>query len=238
MATRFLAACTILLASFAQIIAKDQSPVGAGIPPLTQEMAKRIELALEGRIECDFTDSPLDEVVHHLEKAHRIPIWIDKQALQDEGVALDQQLTLVKSDITLQTAFSLMLEPLGLTTVNEEGVLKVTTRAKADEKMSIRIYPVADLVNAPLEPESYKIFIVMIQNQTSGRWVDIDQEGGAITAFPNAQSLVIRQSQKVQRETEGILAALRKAKRLQRVSSIPVNGGDPESLYPIEPSQK
>lgn len=237
MTTRFLPACLILVVCIACGLAQDQSWVSsdAGAPPLTREMAYRIELALKERTTCEFNNNPLEEVMHYLEIAHQIPIWIDKQALQDEGVATDQQVTLVKSNITLQTALALMLEPMGLTTVTEDGVLKLTTQAKSDEKMSTRIYPVADLVNTPSAEHNYMTLIVLLQNQTSGKWMLIDSEGGAIDPFPNAQALAIRQTQKVHREVEGLLAALRKVKRLQHISSIPASSDDPESLNPVEP---
>ena len=240
MTTRFLLAYLILVVSTSCGLAQDQSWVGSdeSDPLLTRETANRIELVLRERTTCDFNNNPLEDVIRYLEMTHHIPIWIDKQALQDEGVALEQQLTLEKSNITLQTALALLLEPIGLTTVTEDGVLKVTTQAKADEKMATRIYPVADLVNTPRAPEhDYATLANVIQSQTSGRWMEIDQEGGAINPFPNAQALVIRQTQKVHREVEGLLAALRKVKRLQHLSSIPASSDDPESLNPIEPTR-
>lgn len=239
MTTRFLLAYLILVVSTSRGLAQDQSWVGSdeGDPPLTRESANRIELVLRERTTCDFNNNPLEDVIRYLEMTHQIPIWFDKQALQDEGVAMDQQVTLEKSNITLQTALALLLEPIGLTTVTEDGVLKVTTQAKADEKMATRIYPVADLVNTPSAEHSYMTLIFLLQNQTSGKWMEIDAEGGAINPFPNAQALVIRQTIPVHRKIEGLLAALRKVKRLQHLSSIPASSDDPESLDPIEPTR-
>ncbi len=240
MTTRFLIVCSILLASFALVTAEEPSTIGVdtGDSPIVRESANRIEKTLKEAVNVDLTDSPLEEVLDGLEKAHRISIWLDKQALQDEGVATDQQVTLVKSSITLQTALLLILEPLGLTTVNQDGVLKVTTQAKADESMTTRIYPVADLVNTPTAGESYTTLIVVFQQNTSGKWVDIDQEGGSVTAFPNAQALVVRQTQKIHRQIEGILTALRKVKRLQHLSSIPSDIDDPDALNTIDPTPR
>lgn len=237
MTTRFLLAYLILVVTTSCGLGQDQPWVGSdeGDPPLARETANRIELVLRERTTCDFNNNPLEDVIRYLEMTHQIPIWLDKQALHDEGVAIDLQVTLEKSNITLQTALALLLEPIGLTTVTEDGVLKVTTQAKAYEKMATRIYPVADLVNTRATEHDYTTLINVIQSQTSGRWIDIDQEGGAISPFPNAQALVIRQTQKVHREVEGLLAALRKVKRLQHLSSIPANSDEPESLNPIEP---
>jgi citrate lyase gamma subunit len=107
---------------------------------------KRIQKSLTETTEVSFTDNPLEEALNYLEDLHHIEIWLDKQALQDEGVATDQQITLVMTGISLRSALRLMLEPLGLTYIIEDEVMKITTQAKADEKMSARVYPVADLV--------------------------------------------------------------------------------------------
>lgn len=112
---------------------------------------RRIQRALSETTEVSFTDNPLEEALNYLEDLHHIEIWIDKLALQDEGVNSDQQVTLVLSGISLRSALRLMLEPLGLTYLIEDEVMKITTQSKADEKMSTRVYPVADLV-IPVQP--------------------------------------------------------------------------------------
>lgn len=117
----------------------------------TSPNERRIQRALSETTEVSFTDNPLEEALNYLEDLHHIEIWVDKQALQEEGVNSDQQVTLVLSGISLRSALRLMLEPLGLTYLIEDEVLKITTQAKADEKMSTRVYPVADLV-IPIQP--------------------------------------------------------------------------------------
>ena len=112
---------------------------------------KRIQKALSENTEVSFADNPLEEALNFLEDLHHIEIWLDKQALQDEGITTDQQVSLSMSGISLRSALRLMLEPLGLTYLIEDEVMKITTQAKADEKMSTRVYPVADLV-IPLTP--------------------------------------------------------------------------------------
>ena len=112
----------------------------------TSSNEKRIQKALTETTEVSFTDNPLEEALNYLEDLHHIEIWVDRQALQDEGVATDQQVSLVMTGISLRSALRLLLEPLGLTYLIEDEVLKITTQAKADEKLSTRVYPVADLV--------------------------------------------------------------------------------------------
>ncbi len=239
MTTRILLACGILAAGIVYaVVAADPPSVGldAGDPKITRDSANRIEQALQERSDCNFKDNPLEECMEFLADAHGIPIWLDKQALQDEGITTDQQITLVMSGITLQTALSLTLDPIGLTHITEDGVLKITTQAKACERMSTRVYPVADLVDSGASLRDYDTLITLIENNSSGKWMAIDQEGGVVDPFPNARSVLIRQTQKVHREIEGLLAALRKAKRLQRIASIPINADEPDFLNPVEPA--
>ena len=112
---------------------------------------KRIQKALSESTEVTFADNPLEEALNYLEDLHHIEIWLDKAALQDEGVTSDTQITLSMSGISLRSVLRLMLEPHGLTYLIEDEVMKITTQAKADEKMSTRVYPVADLV-IPVQP--------------------------------------------------------------------------------------
>ncbi|MBS0205272.1 MAG: hypothetical protein JSS49_20405 [Planctomycetes bacterium] len=236
MTTRFLFACGILITGVAYfVVADDAVWVGldAGDPQVTRETANQIERSLRGRTECNFVDEPLEEVVARFEQMHGIPIWLDKAALSDEGINSDQQVNLKKAGITLQTALALILEPLGLTHVTEDGVLKITTQAVADEKMTTRVYPVGDLVTPGTNEMDYDLLMALIENSSPSRWMEIDAEGGSLTAFPNARSLVIRQDQRSQRYIEGLLAALRKSKSLQRMPSIPTNVNDPEFLTPV-----
>ena len=107
---------------------------------------QRIQRALLEPTEVAFNDNPLEEALNYLKDLHGIEIWIDKEALSADGIATDTQVNLNLSGISLRSALRLLLEPLLLTYVIEDEVMKITTKVKADEKMSTRVYPVADLV--------------------------------------------------------------------------------------------
>ena len=238
MTTRILLACGILAAGIVYaVVAQEPSSVGLDFGDSTfSHNSNRIERALQEATDCSFADSPLDDVLNDLAGQHHIEIWLDKQALQDEGITTDQQVTLHISGVSLQSVLSLTLKPLGLTHITENEVLKITTQQKADEAMSTRVYPVADLLNSGAVSQDYESLMVVLMQTTSGKWMMIDAEGGAVEPFSNAQSLVIRQSEQVHREIEALLAALRKAKRLQRIASIPVNAGESVLRTPVERS--
>ncbi len=107
---------------------------------------QRIRRALSDTTEVDLIDTPLSDAITYLKELHGIEIWLDKETLSADGIATDQLVSLSFSGISLRSALRLLLEPLALTYVIEDEVMKITTLAKADEKMSTRVYPVADLV--------------------------------------------------------------------------------------------
>jgi hypothetical protein len=106
----------------------------------------KIREMLDKPTEVNFNEQPLEEAIRYLAEYHGIDIVTDKQALLDTGVALDQPVSLQLSGATFRSTLKLLLEPLQLTWLIEDEVMKITTAEKASEKLSVRVYPVADLV--------------------------------------------------------------------------------------------
>jgi hypothetical protein len=104
-------------------------------------------------VEIEFIDQPLKEAMEYLADAHGITIILDEKALQDEGIQTDEPLNHVLSGITLRSALRIILEPLGLTYIIEDEVMKITTQIAADEALSTRVYPVGDLVIPIITPQ-------------------------------------------------------------------------------------
>lgn len=240
MTTRILIAVTILtgFAAFA-VVGQERNWVGIEHSygsPRHPSAADQIEQALGVRGKWNYTDNPLDEAMKQVGQRFNINIWIDKEALTAEGIAADQPVNLVLPDASLATGLELILEPLYLTYVIQDEVLTITTQQKADEARTTRVYPVRDLLDAGEHGhDDYEWLMTAIQETTNGKWEELDGEGGAISPVPNARSLVILASQHVHRNVEGLLTALRKAKRLQRIPSLPINYDDIEELRPEMP---
>ena len=97
-------------------------------------------------VEIDFSfGQPLKDAMDFVADAHRITIILDEKALQDVGIEPDEQLNQVLSGITLRSALNIMLEPLDLTYVVEDEVLKITTQEVADKSLETRVYDVRAL---------------------------------------------------------------------------------------------
>jgi general secretion pathway protein D len=94
-----------------------------------------------------YSDMPLSEVVDGLSKLAGINIHLDPRGLSQEGVQSDVPVTLnLGREVSLESALNLILEPLHLTYMIKDEVLKITSEQIRDGEMKRRVYNVADLV--------------------------------------------------------------------------------------------
>jgi hypothetical protein len=106
----------------------------------------KIVAALDDKTELEFVDQPLSDVVDFLKERHDIEIQLDNKALTDEGIGSDTPVTRNIKGITLRSALRLMLGEMDLTYVIRNEVLMITTKTEAENMLSTKVYPVADLV--------------------------------------------------------------------------------------------
>lgn len=111
---------------------------------------KAISQALTSPLPADGLDfgegTPLEEVIEYLENEYEIEIVLDTVALDDEGVAADDPIAISVRNVSLRSALRQMLQPLNLTYVIDNEVLLITTEDEALNKLTVKVYPVADLV--------------------------------------------------------------------------------------------
>src|SRR5262249_29195972 len=82
-----------------------------------------------------------------LGKIAQVPTYLDPQGLQAEGVGTDTPISIdLSQDISLKSALKLILEPLRLTYVIKDEVLKVTSEDVKRGQLYTVMYPVGDLV--------------------------------------------------------------------------------------------
>jgi len=208
---------------------RDRSESGHPVSA-NQAAIRRIEKALASTHSYRFEEVPLREVLDKIAEDKQISIWVDQKELADCGISTEQRVTLKVKPTPLRHVLTSLLGPLTLTYLVEDGVLKITTNEKAEDKLTTRVYPVQNLIDDNRREESYTTLIRSIQLSTPGKWADQDGEGGELCAVPIAQALVIRQTQQQHRAIEGLLAALRKSAHVPRRPSIPADPDDPEEL--------
>src|SRR5262249_27488369 len=118
---------------------------------------KKIEFLLADKIDLNFTDTSLNDVISQIGKQKNLAIQIDQEALKSAGI--DPATTRVSrnlSGISLQSALRLLLQEFNLTTIIRDEVLQVTTKDKANSSLGIRLYPVGDFVAIAESASAYQ----------------------------------------------------------------------------------
>jgi general secretion pathway protein D len=94
-----------------------------------------------------YDNTPLTKVIESLSQIAGINIHLDPRGLEQEGVASDTTVTLVlPHEVKLKSALQLVLEPLHLTYMIKDEVLKITSEDIRDGEIIRHVYPVGDLV--------------------------------------------------------------------------------------------
>ncbi len=111
------------------------------------ERELEIEQKLKTPVSLKFRDRPLSEVLDHLAKLAAVNLHLDPKGLEEEGVSSETPVTIdLSQDISLKSALNLILEPLRLSYVIQNEVLKITSEQLRDTVVVTRTYDVADLV--------------------------------------------------------------------------------------------
>jgi len=111
------------------------------------ERELEIERKLKTPVSLKFRDRPLREVLEHLATLAAINLHLDPKGLEEEGISSEQTVTIdLTQDISLKSALNLILEPLHLSYVIQNEVLKITSEQLRDGVTRVKTYDVADLV--------------------------------------------------------------------------------------------
>ena len=106
-----------------------------------------IQRKLTTPVMVNFHNTPLSEVIDHLQKLTGINIHLDEMGLSHEGVLSDTPITLdLKDEIQLKSALNIILERHHLSYVIKDEVLQITSHELRQGKVYTHTYYVADLV--------------------------------------------------------------------------------------------
>lgn len=108
-----------------------------------------LEEKLNQRIDFGFTNTPMSEVFTYLSDASGIQIYVKEKQLEEAGVPLDATVNKNLKQVRLSTGLELMLDELGLTYVEKDDLLLITTPEDADSVLEIRVYDCRDLLAMP-----------------------------------------------------------------------------------------
>jgi general secretion pathway protein D len=106
-----------------------------------------IERKLKTPVSLKFRNRPLQEVIDQLGKLTAVNLHLDPKGLEEEGITSDTPVTIdLTQDISLRSALNLILEPMHLSYVIKDEVLKITSEQLRDGEVYTVTYNVADLV--------------------------------------------------------------------------------------------
>ena len=115
--------------------------------PRRSEGELQIEQKLKTPVSLEFQEASLSEVLTYLAKLCDINIYLDPQGLAAEGVDSSQKVSVELSKaVMLKSALNIILEPLHLSYVIKDEVLKITSEQVRDGEIVPATYYVADLV--------------------------------------------------------------------------------------------
>jgi len=178
-------------------------------PVLLTKKEKAILRILNSVISVDFKDQSFDGVMDYLQEKTGQPILVDKQALADANIEYETPVTLKLKKVSVRTLLRKLLHDLGLTYVIKDEIIQVTSYKKAKELMTVRSYPVADLVSFDpatgvllprpfVEYQAAQLIELIKSTIDPESWTGGENGGGGtITFHYPSKTLVVKQSAEI-----------------------------------------
>jgi len=166
--------------------------------------------------EAEFDQTPLADVIDHIARTHRIPIFVDKKALEEASIdAKTTQVTLSLRGISLRSVLDLMLGQLGLTWTIRSEVLFITSEDAAKGMLVTKVYDVADLVRCRDEKDvpwdDYDSLIDAIETIEPDSWQETGAGLGQVACgdFAGAHVLIVSNTRQIHDRIARLLEELR-----------------------------
>jgi len=128
---------------------------------------QRILLSLRTKRDVSLNKLPLKSAMERFSDAYGIPIVLDEPSLEEETVRPDEPVTLHVPHISLRSALRLILDPLHLTYVIDNEVLKITNRRNSANMLCVYEVRVLLSVGARQTEDSISTWNLMSTIETS-----------------------------------------------------------------------
>jgi hypothetical protein len=173
-------------------------------PQLT-EREKELVKALNSVMSVDFKNAKFREVMEDIAERTGMTILLDKDSMREAMVEYDTPVSLKLDKVSVRTVLKKILADNGLGFIVKDGTMQVVSDQKARNTLSVRVYPVSDIV-AAANPFNTPFMgrLQMMQNaaalvaliQTTIEPASWQANGGPGTIFFHeaTMSLVIRQT--------------------------------------------
>ncbi|MGO9112342.1 MAG: hypothetical protein ACLP9L_24190 [Thermoguttaceae bacterium] len=189
----------------------------AAAPPVRRTGVEAVEAALAEPINCDFVETPLQDVIDYFRDSTHVEIYVDSPALKEAGVDLS---TAVNCNLhgRFENVLRVVLNELQLDWAIHNDLLCITSPAKAEseEYMETRLYDVADLIVYQDENgkkfDDYAPLSDMIVSTIGTRtWQDNGGTGAILgKSLGTAKILVVANRYEIHKKIAALLAEIRK----------------------------
>ncbi len=156
----------------------------------------------ETEVTLNFVGQPLTDAIQSLQAEASIAITLDTNALSEEGIALEEPITVNLPAMPLCDALETILEPIGLTYEVHERYVKVTTKSAV--KMAVRFYDLAFVLPSTEGLDDVKNTIEQVVEE---QW---EVTGGTGSISTIGSMMIVRCGEHAHREIEKLLAELEK----------------------------
>lgn len=173
---------------------------------IDQDAAEKIAAALDAETQIEFVEVPLEEAIASIVKQHSIPIYLDRRALEENGLATDQPVTLTLSKHKLRNVLAFLLRELDLTYTVQGESLVITTVDAEEGKLLDRIYW---LEGTGFATGDYDSIMNSLRNINPDNWETLGGPSTIVPLVSKRPALLISTTYGVHESIETLLQTLR-----------------------------
>ncbi|MFG0266822.1 MAG: RNA polymerase sigma factor [Rhodopirellula sp. JB055] len=177
---------------------------------MTSEEETKLEELMDRKVSYNFVKTPLNDVVRAMSEDTNFPIFLDKFALEANGLSNDVPVDIAIQSVSFRSFLSLMLRPLGLTYQYKDEVLQITTLEAGDASLRQRLYflegtglprggdfSTIEMITSTIEPDAWE----QLGGYSTISSVNHSREG--------RPALLVSTTDEVHKEIEDLMRALR-----------------------------
>jgi type II secretory pathway component GspD/PulD (secretin) len=186
----------------------EDTPTAAPSAAAETVPAVDFDAILRRPVKVEFADTPLSDVADFFAAKFDINVQLDAKGLADAAVDSAAPVTIsLRKPVSFEAALQLVLENFNLTFVVQDEVLKITSKEKADEILTTKVYAVEDLLDrGPRRNYNDGLIETITSTIQPDSW---DDNGGPGSISRVASTLVIAQKWDVHKELRDLFAMLR-----------------------------
>ncbi|WP_166827656.1 hypothetical protein [Thalassoroseus pseudoceratinae] len=156
----------------------------------------------------EFKENTLEESMNWIAANYDIQIVYDERSLAEEAIDRHEpEVNLALQNIRLSTLLTLLLAPYDSEYISEDGILMVTTQSVAKSKLETVVYNMSSLEDCGWKDTSL-VQVLLYRHIPNAVWTPDDPEKQVSIA---QSTLIVTQSQPVQREIYQFLKTLKQA---------------------------